>query len=61
MKIYYQVKADKSKVNCVFSFEEYKNYPLTITNVLGLKKDEIKKMFMETMDMLFEQAWDTRD
>jgi hypothetical protein len=60
MKLSYQIKSDNSKVNCVFDFTEYDKYPLTITNVGGLEKEKIKKMFMETMDVLFESAWDSQ-
>jgi len=61
MKITYQVKADNSKVNCVFDFSEYDSYPLMLTNVAGLEKDNIKNMFMETMSNLFEIAWSNRN
>ena len=42
-----------------FDFSAF-NYPIIITNIGNCNKEEIKDMFMKTMDTLFEQAWDKR-
>lgn len=59
LKINYEINAKNQRTDCQFDFSAF-NYPIIITNIGNCNKEEIKDMFMKTMDTLFEQAWDKR-
>ena len=57
MKINYKQKIKNHDINIVFDFSEYTQHPITIEGVQHLNKVNIKNRFIQTMDVLFENAW----